>query len=183
MKGLIVIFFVLLTTVGQAQINWADGKLKWTDFSGPIPSSSKFDALTHSTISLDFEGQNIILNFDIKSQFNPSKSWKKEGVDAYILKHEQGHFDITEYYARVLRKNLKTYKYKSFATIAPDVQRMFNEASKAANEMQVKYDADTNHSINRKKQAKWNKKIQKLLSKTSSYKKTNFKVSIAYVTS
>ena len=183
MRGLIFILLLGTSLISFGQIDWSDGKLKWSDFSGPVPSNSKFDALTHSTISLDFEGQNIILNFTIKSQFNPDKSWKKEGVDAYILKHEQIHFDITEYHARLLRKNLKSYKYKSFATIAPDIQRMFDEASQKANEMQIRYDEETNHSINRKKQAKWNKKIQKLLNKTSSYKKATFKVSIAYVTS
>jgi Holliday junction resolvase-like predicted endonuclease len=60
---------------------------------------------------------------------------------------------------------------------------MFDEASDAANEMQVRYDEETNHSINRKKQSKWNKKIKNLLSKTSGYKKQSFKVSIVYVTS
>lgn len=183
MRGILVCFLVILSGSTFAQIKWAEGKLGWEDFAGAIPSDSKFDALTYSAISLDFEGQNIILNFNIETLFYPEKSWKKAGVDKYILKHEQGHFDITEYHARLLRKNLKSYKYKSFATIAPDVEQMFKEASDAANAMQVKYDHETDHSINRKKQAKWNKKIQKMLSKTSSYKKTNFKVSIAYVIS
>jgi hypothetical protein len=183
MKGCSLLLLMMFSISSFSQINWTDGDLKWTDFSGPIPSSSKFDALTHSSISLDFEGQNISLNFTIKSQFTPSKSWKRAGVDTYILKHEQGHFDITEYHARLLRKNLKSYKYKSFASISIDIQRMFDEASDAANEMQVRYDEETNHSINRKKQSKWNKKIKNLLSKTSGYKKQRFKVSIAYVTS
>ena len=157
-------------------------KLKWEDFQGEIPKNSEFDALTHSAISLNFDGANVTLNFNIQTVFSPVDSWKKVGVDDYILKHEQIHFDITEYHSRLLRKKLKTHKFKSFADVEPDVMRIFNEASEAANIMQVKYDKDTNHSIDRKKQAKWNAKVKKLLSKTSSYKKTSFKVSIAYLT-
>ncbi|MFT4600694.1 MAG: hypothetical protein ACI857_000870 [Arenicella sp.] len=192
MRKFFLAYFMILTVsiAGFGQENAAQEdyipwgvKLKWADFQGEIPKNSKFDALTHSAISLNFEGANVTLNFDIETIFSPVDSWKKVGVDDYILNHEQVHFDITEYHTRLLRKRLKAHKFKNFASVEPDIMRIFNEASSAANAMQVKYDDETDHSINRKKQAKWNKKIKKLLSKTSTYKKASFKVSISYITS
>ena len=187
----LILFLLIIgfSSLGYTQANnkldeyllWGE-KLKWSDFQGQIPKNSEFDALTHSAISLNFDGANITLNFTIRSIFSPDDSWKKVGVDEYILKHEQIHFDITEYHSRLLRKKLKSYKFKNFASVEPDVMRIFNEASDAANTMQIKYDQETDHSLNRKKQAKWSAKVKKLLSKTNSYKKTSFKVSIAYLT-
>ncbi len=190
MRKLSLILFICVTSVltsfGQDNTELDDyilwgKKLKWADFQGEIPKNSKFDALTHSAISLNFDGANITLNFDIQTVFSPVDSWKKVGVNEYILKHEQLHFDITEYHSRLLRKKLKNHRFKNFAAVEKDIMRIFNESSAAANAMQVKYDEETDHSINKKKQAKWNTKVKKLLSKTSAHRKTAFKVSIAYI--
>lgn len=162
-------------------VYWGSRQLEWTDFQGNIPSDSKFDALTHSIISMDFQGEGVILEFEILSIFDPTKSWKKEGVDNYILKHEQGHFDITEYYARVLRKKLKTTKYKSIETIGDEVRSLFNESFDSANKLQVKYDKETGHSVNRRKQKKWNRKIRRMLKSTNAYRNTKLKVNISYL--
>ena len=165
----------------EGYIYWGERQLKWSDFQGEIPNDSKFDALTHSIISLDFQGEGVILEFEIHTIFDPSKSWKRDGVDSYILKHEQGHFDITEYYARVLRKKLKTTKYKSLDTVGDEVKALFNESFNAANDLQLKYDKETEHSINRKKQKKWNKKIEKMLSSITAYRHPKLKVNISYL--
>ncbi|MBD3638661.1 MAG: DUF922 domain-containing protein, partial [Crocinitomicaceae bacterium] len=124
-------------------VHWGERDLKWSDFQGPVPDDSKFHALTHSAISLDFQSDGVILEFKIESVFDPSKSWKKEGVNSYILKHEQLHFDITEYHARLLRKEIKTTKYTSFNTIETQIRNMFNETYNEANQMQIDYDKET----------------------------------------
>lgn len=168
--------------VSNEYIKWGDRKLNWDDFSGDIPVDSKFDALTHSAINLEFEGEGHLLKFNIETIFDPSKSWKKEGVDKYILNHEQVHFDITEYHARIFRKKLKTRRYKSYDTIEKKITDLFNESFKTASEMQVLYDNQTNHSINRRKQDKWNKKVKNMLSETSSYKNPKLNVNVSYLT-
>lgn len=173
----------LAQTRDDGYIHWEDRKLKWSDFQGDVPVDSEFDALTHSIINLEFQGEGILLEFNVETLFDPKKSWKRNGVDQYILEHEQIHFDITEYHSRLLRKKLKTHKYKSFDSIESDVKQMFKEASEDANEMQLLYDEQTHHSINRKKQAKWKKKMKKLLNNTNLYKKAKLKVNISYLTS
>ena len=92
-----------------------------------------------------------------------------------------GHFDITEYYSRVLRKKLKTTKYKSLKTISDEVKALFNESFDAANELQLKYDDETGHSLDRKKQKKWDKKIKKMLKSMDTYKNPKLKVNISYL--
>jgi hypothetical protein len=160
---------------------WRDGKLQWSDFKGEVPADSKFHALTNSAISLEYEGEGNYLIFNIGTIFDSYKSWKKEGVNAYVLKHEQLHFDITEYHARLLRKKIKTHDYESVQSIEKEVKQMFDDAFDNAKEMQIKYDKDTDHSLNKKKQAKWNKKVKKLLQKTSSYKNPRIKVNVSYL--
>jgi Bacterial protein of unknown function (DUF922) len=163
-------------------VHWNDKKLDWTDFQGEIPGNSEFHALTHSAINLEYEGEGVIMEFKIESIFDPIKSWKKEGVDAYILYHEQVHFDITEYHARLLRKQLKTTKYSSFKLIETEIKKMFNDTFSQANKMQLAYDEQTAHSVNNKKQSKWNKKLKKLLRSTENFKNPKLKVNVSYLT-
>jgi len=165
----------------DSYVNWNDRKLNWGDFSGEVPADSKFDALTHSAIDMSFSGEKTTLKFNIKSIFDPEKSWKKEGVTPYILNHEQVHFDITEYYSRLLRKKLKTRRFKSFDTVEREVMEMFNQTFEEASKMQVKYDHDTQHSQNKKKQTKWNKKIKKMLASLNSFKNPIMKVNVNYL--
>lgn len=186
MRNLALFIFIFFgaqafNQVSDAYIRWGDKKLSWEDFAGPIIESSEFDALTYSAISLEFLGENVTLEFEIESIFDPLQSWKKKGVNTYILHHEQVHFDITEYHCRLLKKRLKKHRFKSFQTVESDIQHLFNEAYDKANAMQDKYDKQTNHSLNQKAQKRWNKKIKKLLSKTSSYKKARFVINIAYL--
>ncbi|MEZ4922785.1 MAG: DUF922 domain-containing protein [Crocinitomicaceae bacterium] len=171
----------LLQTQENDYIHWADRKLKWTDFRGPIPSDSKYHAMTHSMINLKFEGEGSFLTFDIETIFDPNLSWKKTGVDDHVLKHEQIHFDITEYYARVLRKELKSHHYSDINSIESEVKSMFNKSFEDAERMQKKYDEETNHSLNKKKQEKWNKKVKKYLQDTGSFKNPRIKVNISYL--
>jgi len=171
----------LFAQVSDAYIRWGDKKLSWDDFAGPIIENSEFDALTYSAISLEFQGENVTLEFEIESIFDPLQSWKKKGVNTYILHHEQVHFDITEYHCRLLKKRLKKHRFKSFQTVESDIQQLFNEAYDDANSMQDKYDKQTNHSLNQKAQKRWNKKVKKLLSKTTGYQKAKFVINIAYL--
>ena len=166
----------------SAFIRWGDRKLDWYDFQGPIPISSEFDALTNSAISLAYEGESTSLTFTIETIFDLFGSWKKPGVSDYVLAHEQVHFDITEYHSRLLRKKLKAHKFKTFASIEGDIRKLFDEAYAKAKKMQVKYDAQTRHSLNKKNQAKWNAKVKKLLIGESLHKSVVFKINISYIT-
>jgi predicted secreted Zn-dependent protease len=99
---------------------------------------------------------------------NTQKSWTKTSSDT-ILTHEKRHFDITEIYARKLRKAFKEKRF-SQSTLNKESKALFNSINKELNKQQVLYDKETNHSINRQQQLNWESKIEKELNALSEYK-------------
>ena len=78
--------------------------------------------------------------------------------------HEQGHFDITEIYARKLDNALRDYNFnpKRFKT---DLDEIYKDIMEEKEELQNQYDLETDYSRNKEKQTEWLKKIQKELAK------------------
>ena len=78
--------------------------------------------------------------------------------------HEQGHFDITEIYARKLDNALREYNFnpKRFKT---DLDEIYKDIMEEKEELQNQYDLETDYSRNKEKQTEWLKKIQKELAK------------------
>lgn len=76
----------------------------------------------------------------------------------YVLKHEQGHFDITELFARKLNKAVgelvkkKNVKQSEFSSV-------YKKLMKEKTELQNEYDTETDNSRNKVKQEEWLKKI------------------------
>ena len=87
----------------------------------------------------------------------------------YILSHEQGHFDIAEVHARLLNKKMAAYKFNQ-STYKTDLRKIYEEVISEKELMQNKYDEETNHSIEKDKQAEWLQKIRALLKDTEPYK-------------
>ena len=80
----------------------------------------------------------------------------------YILSHEQGHFDIAEIFARKLNKKMSEYNFNK-KTYQQEVNKIYQDILDEKEAMQNDYDRQTNHSINKEKQAEWLKKIEKML--------------------
>src|SRR5262245_56433743 len=92
--------------IGQGQeeqfIEWSSIKrLTWDDYLARPSSSSDAAAITSTALGLEYHVRNNILTYKITCRFSKTRSWGKYKSD-YILQHEQGHFDITEIYARKL---------------------------------------------------------------------------------
>ena len=153
-------------------ILWSDkNKLQWKDFkkNGGIESRS---AGTCYTIKLEdkitINGKIIV---KICAYFIKSESWKKKStVGEYLLKHEQGHFDIAEIYARKIRKKLLSETNFQEVKVAEVKIRssqlgLFRESSS----YQDIYDKETDHSKNVEAQERWNKKIEEELVSLEAY--------------
>jgi len=56
-------------------------------------------------VKLMTEGEKV--TFTIRAAMLKNSSWISKYGDSISLKHEQGHFDICEIYARVLRRDIK----------------------------------------------------------------------------
>lgn len=182
MKQFLSISFVFLIIFNSAKgqtfhpdtdLDWTDAKhlawsntrlLAWTDFAGPVDFKSTFMALTASSIICKpyFINDSIMLR--VETVFIPKHSWKKRNdLDSFDLAHEQTHFNITELYARKLRKlikeEIKLAKEGHTIDILFKMESGFKRLAKECDDFQTLYDKQTNHSINKSEQKQWNRSI------------------------
>ncbi|HXU27664.1 MAG TPA: DUF922 domain-containing protein [Bacteroidia bacterium] len=162
-------------------ILWSSAyKLQWQDFKGNVQGGSTLKAMTWSTIELEtkkIDANGIVLN--ISASFIKNQSWRQKNFsDDFVLKHEQTHFDITEVYARKLRKKLSETKFSSTKQAQQQIQSIYNELFRESSGEQKKYDAETKHSINKEEQEKWNKNIENELQSLNSFTTTEVNIRI-----
>jgi hypothetical protein len=166
----------------EPTIIWSSTQLTWNDFHGKMKKNSSYDAVTVSAISTGFSGENNTLTFDVKAVFFPKSSNKKPKKQSIqLLKHEQGHFDITELFARKLRKSLQAKTYKSYESISKNIDKVYNKNNLAWQKMQRQYDKDTEHSKKKVKQEEWNTRIKNELAELDKFKTTSFTIDISYL--
>src|SRR5258708_7210019 len=87
-------------------------KLKWSDFRGSVPSiglsSSDKAACSSMPRPYPLQENDSTYTYNVKAVFYRYTSWAKvKDTTKYLLAHEQLHFDITELYARKMRKAFK----------------------------------------------------------------------------
>ena len=135
--------------------------LAWEDFQGKPDRGSSFFAETFW--NLDFTtttGANAdkitSKNVALTLTFNKRKSWLKKGKGTTeLLKHEQGHFDIGRLCQLEIMAILQTTVLTK-ANFGSTVQSVFKASFEKYAALGKKYDEETNHSINSKKQEDWN---------------------------
>ncbi|MGB5821164.1 MAG: DUF922 domain-containing protein [Saonia sp.] len=146
----------------------AEQKLSWKDFKADPPKGGPAAAVTASGITYQFsstlKGNEIALDFKVSTFFYPNKSWyKPELCDTVVLGHEQLHFDISELFARKMRKRLGETKFSK--QIKAEVRAIYKKILRELSDFQNRYDTETNFSRNREQQFLWNKKVQEALRK------------------
>ena len=145
------------------------GKLTWKDFSGKPDASSTFNATTSYKFqtrlnNLRFEKDTAILSgYEIDLELDVQNSWVKKGKETdYLLKHEQGHFDIGILMAREILKQVKTARFTKF-NFQNGLNKILNTAAVKYRKMGLDYDKETDHSKNSTAQQKWDDFIEKAL--------------------
>lgn len=176
MKSIVLLLLLPLFTLtgNPIIILWGeDPKLSWEDFRGKPDPESPFVASTHSSIVFSYSMKSVngelSLTTETDAFFYPEMSWYKKGeVNAHILNHEQGHFDITELYARKLRKAFAEYKVTE--NYKKELSAIFTKLNNERQQMQNRYDKETNHSQNVEKEIQWQKLIATELQKYARWK-------------
>ena len=159
-------------------ISWDKNiKLKWSDFQGEIDSnlfgkaktSYKIDIIPEDVL-VDEKGN--IQGFEeltVEARFYKNYSWTSvPNDDLVVLKHEQLHFDIAEFFAEKIRnKFLKLQKIKEarFSIYWENYSILWKECR----EFQKQFDFETDHGRNIESNKVWAKKIEEgltLLQKT-----------------
>lgn len=157
---------------GSGQIEWnEDRKLTWKDFKGRPNRGNPMDALTDSGIEYSWYCSGSNFSVEIHARFNPYKSWVKGNKSLELLKHEQLHFDITELFARKMRRafdELENPCGMSKTTIRNTAREVLN----AWHQMQRDYDHETAHSRNPDEQSRWATKVARELRRLDRYKST-----------
>lgn len=173
---LYLIILLLLPLKGESEniIKWTDGQqIDWSVFKGKPDPSSPYDAQLNSGVrysySYESKNGNVKVNFDVFCYMDPNLSWSKKGKQTdYLLGHEQLHFDISELHARKLRKALQEYDFSK--NPQKEVEKIFNRITKDRQDMQNKYDKETDHSKNRPEQAEWADFVAQQLAELNAYK-------------
>lgn len=160
--------------VHEKHINWSkDRKLTWFDFKGKAASdltpfgaeSSCILALKTNTITLIGKPKTKVLN-----SFHCDDSWvKTKNLDNNtLLEHEQLHFDLSEIYARKLRKVISERKLNAFNFIK-ETNKLFYEYFDLSKDRQALYDKETNHGLDSLEQLKWKKTIESELTELDEF--------------
>ncbi|MBL7720141.1 MAG: DUF922 domain-containing protein [Flavipsychrobacter sp.] len=177
MKYYVLAWLLLLLSheSGAQLIAWQDStQLTWDDFKGRKPRKTKFAAATVSSVVLTYgkDSSDGSLTAEVQCLFDSRMSWKMHAkLRPYLLKHEQTHFDITELYARKLRKAIEEYRRRPDATYDDHgvYRKMYRKHVSQLNRYQNKYDRQTRHSLRKAEQHLWNVRIAKELKDTEKW--------------
>lgn len=178
MRHLIIYLNLIICFVSynsEDTLLWSnDLKLTWNDFKGEQNIESNAVAVTASGITFSYKvrkANSRIIDFtpSVEAHFYPKKSWVKlELADDYILAHEQLHFDITELHVRKLKKQIGALKVTQ--NLGSILDRLHQNINKELSNMQNKYDYESNNSINKEVQNRWEEFIAKELKIYEAYK-------------
>ncbi len=156
-------------------------KLKWKDFQGTPDPDINAKAISYVGFQMGFKGtaRQDSLIIVVEAFFDRSTSWYSGDTSAYILSHEQTHFDITELYARKLKQSIQgaTLTYKNYQSVLRELEK---NAHKSMNTADSVYDIATDFSRLPEEQKKWNTNIQKDLANMSVFATDTFKVPVKF---
>lgn len=171
MKG--VAFFVVVLLVSGASdaqnvLAWdSAAKLTWADFQGKVDVASSFSASTVSGINYKFQLNSDGYSDSIVAVFYRAESWVRFRNDDGLA-HEQGHFDITEIFARKLRKRIREFIPKR-GSLSQQLKQLYDEVEADREATESLYDEETKHSADGERQAYWKEKIRDQLKELEEY--------------
>lgn len=174
---IIISIFALISllTLGhfkKAEINrsirWIERQLTWDDFPVIMNIPGDFHAMVYSDIQFEGDRNDGFLN--IYARMIPHKSGRVMFGDSksdQLLIHEQNHFNITEYHARLFRKEVLAIGLKELTN--EDLQTLGKKYMRLQNQMQDLYDKESQHNTMHSKQRYWELHIADLLRETALY--------------
>ena len=170
---IVVVALWVLSFNPPERLAWEEGRLlKWSDFKGAPDNLSGFVATTNSGISHSFAiGGNGVLDKStskILAHFYPTFSWVKPArATKAILKHEQNHFDISEIYARKLRKRVQEFQFTTNSE--EEIKNIYESTEEERRNTQQLFDKESDHSKRKNQELLWTIRIKDSLKKYEAY--------------
>jgi len=164
---ILVLCFLISFYQEEEAILWhPEQRLSWANFKAEPIEGSKVAATTASGLSYQFStteaNGKYELDYTVSTFFYPERSWyHPKQCDEVILSHEQLHFDISELFARKMRKVMNATTFTK--DVKAEVKAIYRKINKELAEFQQVYDIETNYSRNIEQQIFWNKKIKNAL--------------------
>lgn len=85
-----------------------------------------------------------------------------------LLRHEQLHFDIAEYYSRLIRQKIHVERFDEGFNLKK-LKSLYDDLVTECSIMQNEYDEDTMHSMDKEQQKIWEIKIHDLLNSLTKF--------------
>lgn len=159
---------LLFAQNSEESIPWSTTrKLSWKDFKAPPPQNSNAAAQTATHLGFSYRVVNGKTIFTIVCRFEKNKSWVRVPTE-WILKHEQGHFDITEIFARKLHRAVSEYTFNT-SGFRKDLDSIYTRVIKEKEEFQLAYDRETDYSRKKTQQEEWLKRIEDELNRLTNW--------------
>ena len=179
LSGFLIFPLWLPAQTGADTIVWSDKHLVWDNFKGNYDTAvynRQYGAITSWKVRYQYRPlilQNR-LDFTIYAWFDANKSWTrpKNRNNKTLLLHEQGHFDLAELLSRQFRQQLSETTF-SRAGYTDSIKLIFGKLLTIAYATQHKYDAETIHGMNSRRQTYWQTFIASELKKLEAFKDKN----------
>jgi hypothetical protein len=146
----------------------------WKDFRGPAKRGTTTAAQTESGVTYLIQCRQSRLAFAVLATFSPKTSWVRPDIPGnsvasrQSLRHERTHFDITELFARRLRRALAGAE-----RVCPgredEVRRLFDRLAEDSGDEQKRYDHDSAHGMAREAQSRWERNVRASLDSLERY--------------
>ncbi|MFN8347158.1 MAG: hypothetical protein U0X91_19305 [Spirosomataceae bacterium] len=153
-----------LVTEGDTVYYHSNRPLNWKDFLGAPTVLSRWAAQVFT--SFGFEARtnvtNRVLELRVRTKvwIDKTISWvRADSKNDYVLDHEQLHFDITRLTAERFKRHLKTMDF-SVEDYSSEIQYQYIEFYRLHSQLQMQYDDETSHGVNRPAQDRWVKKVR-----------------------
>jgi len=160
---------VIFSHLNRQRVMWTPN-LEWKDFRGQPFGNKHYGAHLHSNLRWRANRVYSYPAGTVIAFMEPDSSYKKklpshlapelrDNLDNELLKHEQIHFDIAEYYARLANERIASQWFLSETEVETIFDIVFAEYVKE----EIEYDSVTKHSTDIEQQAKWIEKYQNIL--------------------
>lgn len=165
--GLLVLFGYYTRPMYKDRIVWDDRSLVWEDFKEVSYLDGDFDAAVHYGIHVPVSLSKD--DYSVYAFVDPNKCEKIQDsiLGDQLLTHEQYHFNLAEYGARLLRKEILEYGGMNISKTK--LKALHAKNFRLVDSMNVLYDEESEHNLNQIKQNYWEVKINDLLRRTAYY--------------
>ena len=139
-------------------------QLRLEDFSNSSQTGESFIAYTNCNINFTFQPKQVIngayyLNFEFKLSVDHNRSWINRSMItsqeqlSEILKHEQGHYNLAFFELQEMQRIFSQQRFTS--NYKEEVTALFHRIDARYKQLNLDYDEDTGHMLNRKQQNSW----------------------------